>query len=157
VKVDVRIIAATHRDLMQMATEGKFREDLYYRLKVINLHIPALRERTEDIPLLARHFLTEYSRRFGVGPFKLTPSLLERLNAYSWPGNVRELENAIESLVALSQGSELDLSLLPAQAATPATAAAAKPAATTAEAPSDAAAQLDLKARVDAYERGMIV
>src|SRR5438309_1459598 len=107
VKVDVRILAATHRDLLRMATEGRFREDLYYRLKVINLHIPPLRERTEDIPLLARHFLTEYSRRFGVGPFKLTPSLLERLNAYSWPGNVRELENAIESLVVLSQGNEI--------------------------------------------------
>ena len=67
----------------------------------------------EDIPLLARHFLGECARRFGVGPFKLTPSLLERLNAYVWPGNVRELENAIESAVALSPGHELDLSLLP--------------------------------------------
>jgi two-component system, NtrC family, response regulator HydG len=163
VKVDVRILAATHRDLMQMATEGKFREDLYYRLKVINLNIPALRERTEDIPLLARHFLTEYSRRFGVGPFKLTPSLLERLNAYSWPGNVRELENAIESLVALSHANELDLSLLPsptaAVSATPSapSAAATAPVATTAEALSDGGAQFDLKARVDAYERGIIV
>jgi two-component system response regulator HydG len=163
VKVDVRIIAATHRDLMQMATEGRFREDLYYRLKVINLHIPALRERTEDIPLLARHFLTEYSRRFGVGPFKLTPSLLERLNAYSWPGNVRELENAIESLVALSQGNELDLSLLPSPTAavtakpSAPSPAAATPTATTAEALSDAGAQFDLKVRVDAYERGIIV
>jgi two-component system response regulator HydG len=163
VKVDVRILAATHRDLLQMASEGKFREDLYYRLKVINLHIPALRERTEDIPLLARHFLTEYSRRFGVGPFKLTPSLLERLNAYPWPGNVRELENAIESLVALSQGNELDLSLLPSPtAAVRAThsapaAAAASPVAATAESSSEAGAQFDLKARVDAYERGIIV
>ncbi|HEY1587775.1 MAG TPA: sigma-54 dependent transcriptional regulator [Polyangia bacterium] len=163
IKVDVRIIAATHRDLMQMATEGKFREDLYYRLKVINLRIPALRERMEDVPLLARHFLTEYSRRFGVGPFKLTPSLLERLNAYSWPGNVRELENAIESLVALSQGNEVDLSLLPsptaAVSAKPAapSAAATVPAAMTSEAPSDSSAQFDLKARVDAYERGIIV
>ncbi|HEX8951004.1 MAG TPA: sigma-54 dependent transcriptional regulator [Polyangia bacterium] len=162
VKVDVRILAATHRDLLQMATEGKFREDLYYRLKVINLHIPALRERMEDIPLLARHFLTEYSRRFGVGPFKLTPSLLERLNAYSWPGNVRELENAIESLVALSHSNELDLSLLPsptaAVAATPpAAVSAAAPAAATVDAASEAGAPFDLKTRVDAYERGIIV
>ncbi|HEY1585671.1 MAG TPA: sigma-54 dependent transcriptional regulator [Polyangia bacterium] len=163
VKVDVRILAATHRDLLQMAAEGKFREDLYYRLKVINLHIPSLRERMEDIPLLARHFLTEYSRRFGVGPFKLTPSLLERLNAYSWPGNVRELENAIESLVALSQGNELDLSLLPSPTAavTPTAsapaAAAASPLAARAESTSEAGAQFDLKARVDAYERGIIV
>ncbi len=163
VKVDVRIIAATHRDLMQMATEGKFREDLYYRLKVINLHIPALRERMEDVPLLARHFLTEYSRRFGVGPFKLTPSLLERLNAYSWPGNVRELENAIESLVALSHGNELDLSLLPSPTAAVTAARSAPPvaaatqAATSAETPADGSAQFDLKVRVDAYERGIIV
>jgi two-component system response regulator HydG len=163
VKVDVRILAATHRDLLQMAAEGKFREDLYYRLKVINLHIPSLRERMEDIPLLARHFLTEYSRRFGVGPFKLTPSLLERLNAYSWPGNVRELENAIESLVALSQGNELDLSLLPSPTAavTPTAsapaAAAASSLAARAESSSEAGAQFDLKARVDAYERGIIV
>jgi two-component system response regulator HydG len=162
VKIDVRIIAATHRDLMQMASEGRFREDLYYRFKVVHLRIPPLRERPEDIPLLARHFLGEFSRRFGVGPFKLTPSLLERLNAYSWPGNVRELENALESLVALSQGSELDLSLLPqplpAPAATPAaTATAAAPVTTPTVAPADGGAQMDLKARMDAYERGMIV
>jgi two-component system response regulator HydG len=160
IKVDVRIIAATHRDLMQMAAEGKFREDLYYRFKVVHLRIPPLRERPEDIPLLARHFLSEFSRRFGVGPFKLTPSLLERLNAYSWPGNVRELENALESLVALSQGSELDLSVLPQSApiATPANDAAPRP---TTSAPSvstsDGGAQVDLKARMDAYERGIIV
>jgi two-component system response regulator HydG len=160
VKVDVRIIAATHRDLMQMAVEGKFREDLYYRLKVVHLRIPSLRERPEDIPALARHFLAEFSRRFGVGPYKLTPSLLERLVAYPWPGNVRELENALESLVALSQGTELDLSLLPqtSQAAAPAThaggpaPAAEAPAATATEPP-----PADLKARVDAYERGVIV
>jgi DNA-binding NtrC family response regulator len=159
-KIDVRIIAATHRDLMQMAAEGKFREDLYYRFKVVHLRIPPLRERPDDIPLLARHFLGEFSRRFGVGPFKLTPSLLERLNAYSWPGNVRELENALESLVALSQGSELDLSVLPQSApiATPAASHAAAHAATpAASSPTDGGAQMDLKARMDAYERGMIV
>ncbi|HEX6511122.1 MAG TPA: sigma 54-interacting transcriptional regulator, partial [Chloroflexota bacterium] len=106
-KVDVRIIAATHRDLLQMSAEGKFREDLYYRLKVVHLSVPPLRERREDIPLLARHFLGEYSRRFGVGPFKVTPSLLERLNAYSWPGNVRELENVIERAIVTAQGGVL--------------------------------------------------
>jgi DNA-binding NtrC family response regulator len=165
IKVDVRIIAATHRDLMQMSAEGKFREDLYYRLKVVHLTIAPLRERLEDLPVLARHFLGEFSRRFGVGPFKLTPSLLERLNAYHWPGNVRELENAIESVVALSHGNELDLSLLPSspRAAAPAdahapTAAATPMAAAAAAAPGGAdAAAFDLKARMDAYERGMIV
>jgi two-component system response regulator HydG len=160
VKVDVRIIAATHRDLMQMSSDGKFREDLYYRLKVVHLKIPALRERPEDIPLLAKHFLGEFSRRFGVGPYKLTPSLLERLNAYAWPGNVRELENAIESLVALSQGTALDLSLLP-QSPSAVTDKAQAPVATPSHGaapgtPADGA-QADLKARMDAYERGIIV
>jgi two-component system, NtrC family, response regulator HydG len=154
IKIDVRIIAATHRDLLQMAAQGKFREDLYYRLNVVHLKVPSLRERPEDIPLLARHFLNEYSRRFAVGPFKVTPSLLERLLAYPWPGNVRELENAMESGVALSQGNELDLSLLPeprriveaevAVTASPASAA-------------EASSVRDLKVRVDAYERGLIV
>jgi two-component system response regulator HydG len=158
VKVDVRIIAATHRDLMQMASEGKFREDLYYRLKVVNLRIPPLRERPEDIPALARHFLNEFARRFGVGPFKLGASLLDRLAAYRWPGNVRELENAIESLVALSQGSELDLSLLPQAAGPSEPAAANEPAVATAPAATAAApGQMDLKARMDAYERGIIM
>jgi DNA-binding NtrC family response regulator len=148
VKVDVRIIAATHRDLVQLSAEGKFREDLYYRLKVVHLRIPPLRDRPEDIPLLARHFLNEFSRRFGVGPFTLTPWLLERLHAHSWPGNVRELQNALESLVALSQGSELDLSLL--------TAATDGEARKETEA-TDASAQMDLKVRMDTYERGIIV
>jgi two-component system response regulator HydG len=157
VKVDVRIIAATHRDLMQMSVEGKFREDLYYRLKVVHLRIPPLRERPEDIPMLARHFLGEFSRRFGVGPYKLTPSLLERLNAYGWPGNVRELENALESAVALSQGNELDLSLLPSSAPpTTSEPSIAAPIAV-APAPSGDTAHADLKARMDAYERGIIV
>jgi DNA-binding NtrC family response regulator len=156
-RVDVRIIAATHRDLMQMAAEGKFREDLYYRLKVVHLRIPPLRERPEDIAMLARHFLGEFSRRFGAGPFKLTPSLLERLSAYSWPGNVRELENALESLVALSQGTDLDLSLLP-EASVPAAGdgGASAPASPPVAAASESA-QADLKTRMDAYERGIIV
>jgi DNA-binding NtrC family response regulator len=157
VKVDVRIIAATHRDLMQMSVDGTFREDLYYRLKVVHLRIPPLRERPEDIPLLARSFLAEFSRRFGVGPFKLTPSLLEQLNAYSWPGNVRELENALESLVALSQGNELDLSLLPQSTAPLTRSGGDVHLGAKAPTPPETAGQIDLKARVDAYERGIIV
>jgi two-component system response regulator HydG len=153
VKVDVRIIAATHRDLQRMAAEGKFREDLFYRLKVVHLRVPALRERPEDIPLLARHFLGEFSRRFGAGPLTLTPSLLARIAAHSWPGNVREMENALESLVALSQGSELDLSLLPEPLTVdlPAT-TTARPNATP-----DVVGRMDLRSRMDAYERGLIV
>jgi sigma54-dependent transcription regulator len=148
--VDVRIIAATHRDLLQLATEGKFREDLYYRLKVVHLRIPPLRDRLEDITLLARHFLGEYSKRFGIGPFQLTPALLDRLTAYDWPGNVRELENAIESAVVLAR-DELDVSLFPppGSRAVP-NAATTVPEAATASTP-------ELNARVDAYERGLIV
>jgi two-component system response regulator HydG len=100
------------------------------------------------------------SRRFAVGPFKVTPSLLERLNSYAWPGNVRELENAIESAVALSHGNELDLSLLP-EAPAGATASSAEAASSPAPAPAAAAteqpATRDLKVRTDAYERGLIV
>ena len=153
-KVDVRIIAATHRDLLALSQEGRFREDLYYRLKVIHLQIPPLRERREGISVLARHFLGEFARRFGVGPFKLTPQLLERLNQYSWPGNVRELENALESVVALSQG-ELDLSLLPESAAIAAAPAPSAPAPDATAPPP--AGKLELKDRMDAYERGLIV
>ncbi len=156
VKVDVRIVAATHRDLLQLVSEGKFREDLYYRLKVVHLQIPPLRERPQDIPVLARHFLRQYSRRFGVGPFNLTAAFMDRLTSYAWPGNVRELENAIESLVALSH-EELDLDLLPG-------AGRARPvigrpgAESAAGAPSQASQpNLELKDRVEAYERGLIV
>ena len=150
VRVDVRIIAATHRDLLQLATEGKFREDLYYRLKVVHLRIPPLRDRLEDITLLARHFLGEYSKRFGIGPFQLTPALLDRLTAYDWPGNVRELENAIESAVVLAR-DELDVSLFPPPGSTSVpNAAMAVPDIATASTP-------ELNARVEAYERGLIV
>ncbi len=151
-KVDVRIIAATHRDLMKMATEGKFREDLYYRLKVVHLQIPPLRERPEDIPVLARRFLGDCARRFGVGPFKVTPSLLDRLNGYRWPGNVRELQNAIESAVALSPRNELDLSLLPE----PGSQAASDDDASS-DAWREALAGPDLKQRVEYFERSLIV
>jgi len=150
VRVDVRIIAATHRDLLQLATEGKFREDLYYRLKVVHLRIPSLRDRPEDIGPLARHFLGEYSKRFGVGPFQVTSALLDRLTAYDWPGNVRELENAIESAVVLAR-DELDLSLLPLPRSTSvANVATAVPDVATPSTP-------ELNARVEAYERGLIV
>jgi two-component system response regulator HydG len=153
-RVDVRVIAATHRDLLRLAGEGKFREDLYYRLKVVHLSIPPLRERLDDIPLLARHFLQQYCSRFGVGPFHMTPELVARLTGYDWPGNVRELENAIESVVALSHG-ELDLSLLPGGGATP---QRPKPTATATPATETAnAGGLELKDRIDAYERGIIV
>jgi two-component system, NtrC family, response regulator HydG len=139
-KVDVRVIAATHRELPERVSAGTFREDLFYRLNVVTLRVPPLRERPEDIADLARHFLDRFAERFGVSALPLTETLLARLRAYAWPGNVRELEHAIESLVALSPPGALDLTLLPGGHASP----PARP-------------SLGLRERMDAYERGVVV
>jgi two-component system response regulator HydG len=142
VKVDVRIVAATHRDLARLVSDGRFREDLYYRLKVVTLRVPPLRERREDIAVLARHFLRRATERFGTPAVPLGDEIFARLDAYAWPGNVRELENAIESAVAMSPDGVLDPSLLPSAA------------------PVDDAAEPRaglLKPRVEAYERGLIL
>jgi DNA-binding NtrC family response regulator len=102
VKIDVRIVAATHRDLEEMVRSGKFREDLYYRLKVIEIDIPPLRERKEDIPELARVFLKKYSSKLGKSVRDISKSAMDRLIRHSWPGNVRELEHQIERAVAMT-------------------------------------------------------
>jgi formate hydrogenlyase transcriptional activator len=106
-KVDVRLIAATHRDLPAMVKQGTFREDLYYRLKVFPIHVPALRERTEDIPRLVRHFTALYSQRMNKRIEVIPPDTMDALVRYQWPGNVRELQNFIERAVILSPQSEL--------------------------------------------------
>jgi len=113
IKVDVRIIAATNVDLRRMVEEGKFREDLYYRLHVITVQLPALRERKDDIPLLVQHFLEKYGRENHKPNLELTPEALDLLLEYDWPGNVRELENVIERAAVLSQGSRIDAALVP--------------------------------------------
>src|ERR1044071_660377 len=99
IKVDVRIVAATNCDLKQMMEDGRFREDLYYRLHVINVYLPPLRERKDDIPLLAQHFLEKYSQENNRGRLELAPDALDLMMEYDWPGNVRELENVIERAV----------------------------------------------------------
>src|SRR6516165_1406081 len=104
VKVDVRVIAATHRDLPKLVKAGKFREDLFYRLNVINIPLPPLRERVEDVPLLAHHFLRRYAERLSKRVRSVSPEAIELLSGYRWPGNVRELENAIERAVVLCRG-----------------------------------------------------
>lgn len=104
IKVDVRVITATNRDLLDETREGRFREDLYYRLNVVNLNMPPLRERRGDIPLLVEHFLAKYPYRAGAPPAPISEEALQRLEQYDWPGNVRQLENEIERAVALSQG-----------------------------------------------------
>jgi two-component system response regulator AtoC len=102
VKVDVRVVAATNRNLADLVREGRFRQDLYYRLNVVGIRLPPLRERVEDIPLLARHFLKRYSQESGKPVTAIADSAMELLCAYSWPGNIRELENAMEQAVVLS-------------------------------------------------------
>jgi transcriptional regulator with GAF, ATPase, and Fis domain len=102
VRVDVRVVAATNCDLEQRIEQGRFREDLFYRLNVVPIRMPPLRGRPADIPLLARHFVGQVCRDEGVAPKTLTGDALARLSSYSWPGNVRELENSIEMAVALS-------------------------------------------------------
>ncbi len=115
IAVDVRVIAATNRNLKSMLAEGKFREDLYYRLNVINLEMPALRDRPSDVPLLASHFLRKYAAENSKDLRGFTAEALESLTAYSWPGNVRELENLIERAVVLAQSAEITVADLPAQ------------------------------------------
>jgi DNA-binding NtrC family response regulator len=113
IQVDVRIIAATNVDLRQMVKEGKFREDLFYRLNVISLDLPPLRQRREDIPLLVQHFLQKYSEENERPRRHITTEALRPLVSYSWPGNVRELENTIERAVVLSSDSNIGVDLVP--------------------------------------------
>jgi two-component system response regulator HydG len=109
-KVDVRVIAATHVDLGAAVEQGKFRQDLYYRLNVVVLRVPPLRERLDDLPLLAAHFLKKHG---GATPPTLSPDALEALIEYSWPGNVRELENAVLHAIAMRRGQEIGTESLP--------------------------------------------
>jgi len=113
IQVDVRIIAATNVDLRTMVRDGRFREDLFYRLNVISIELPPLRQRKEDIPLLVEHFLKKYAEENERPVRRITPEALRPLMAYSWPGNVRELENVIERAVVLSSGAEIVADLLP--------------------------------------------
>jgi DNA-binding NtrC family response regulator len=113
IQVDVRIIAATNIDLRQLVREGRFREDLFYRLNVITIDLPPLRQRREDIPLLVQFFLKKYAEENDRPVRRITPEALRPLLSYSWPGNVRELENVIERAVVLSSGTDITIDLLP--------------------------------------------
>ncbi len=114
-KVDVRIVSATNRDLKKMLETGAFREDLYFRLNVVSIALPALRERPEDIPLLIEHFLKKYNREMGRQILSITPEALAALMRYDFRGNVRELENIIERAIVFSDGRELQIDSLPAE------------------------------------------
>jgi two-component system response regulator PilR (NtrC family) len=113
IKVDVRIVAATNCDLREMVDEGRFREDLYYRLHVINIYLPPLRERKDDVPVLAQHFLEKYRDENNRREMELGADALDLLMDYDWPGNVRELENVMERAVVLSSGSRIGAELIP--------------------------------------------
>ena len=117
IRVDVRIVAATNQDLAQMVKEKRFREDLYYRLNVITITVPPLRERREDISVLAQHFLRVYAAKNNRRLEGLTDDAVRRLEAYAWPGNVRELENVIERGVVLARGARVDVTDLPPEIA----------------------------------------
>jgi DNA-binding NtrC family response regulator len=128
VKVDVRVIAATHRDLREEARAGRFREDLFYRLHVFPVTLPPLRERADDVPLLAGHFLAKHARALRRELAGFEPEALLRLAGYPWPGNVRELENAVERAVAVGSGERIGVADLPAEIAGASPAVAVDPA-----------------------------
>ncbi len=148
--VDVRIITATNRDLHADAQAGRFREDLYYRLNVIQLTLPPLRERMEDVPLLAQHFLEKFAREQGRAACHLSQDALARILAYDFPGNVRELENTIERAVALCRGELIEPGLLPASLL----ATRALPASGAALLPTSGASLDDL---MNSFERDLLV
>jgi len=150
-KVDFRLIASTHRDLAAEVKAGRFREDLYYRIAVVELLIPPLRERLEDVPLLAREFARKYSERFGLDSVvQLSPEFLALLQGTSWPGNVRQLENAIARCVALASGSVIGADAFALLKSPTVDSETALPA----EAPGES--RLGFKEQVEALERNLI-
>jgi two-component system response regulator AtoC len=148
--VDVRLVAATNRDLAAEVKAGRFREDLFYRLNVVPVRVPPLRERPEDIEPLVHTFVRQYAERYGMGPVEVEPAMVQALQSHAWPGNVRELENTIARLLALAPDERLTLALWrsittgPASAATPMSAAG------------DPGPGHPLRARVEAFERNLI-
>jgi two-component system response regulator AtoC len=146
-RVDVRVVACTNRDLAEEARAGRFRADLYYRLAVLELVLPPLREHREDIPALSVEFARRHGERFGMQDIRLLPELLDGLQRLDWPGNARQLENAVARIVALSNGGEIGLEAFEAASAAPA--ADAGP-----EVPPDET--LSLREQIEAVERSLI-
>ena len=143
--IDVRVVAATARDLEADVADGKFRADLYYRVNVVRIHLPSLRERTEDVPELVRHFIDRFNRRLGLQVAGAAPATMRALMEYPWPGNVRELENVIERAMVLADGPQLGVEQLPGLG-------------TASSSPGAAPSPLDLsvKRRTEALERALI-
>jgi two-component system nitrogen regulation response regulator NtrX len=120
IKVDVRVIAATNKNLEEEIEKGHFREDLYFRLAVIPIHVPALRDRPEDVPQLIRHYLDTFSRENNARPRRMTPAAMEALQRYRWKGNIRELRNTVERLLIMTPGDTIDVTDLPGAVRSPA-------------------------------------
>jgi two-component system response regulator AtoC len=162
-KVDVRVVASTNRDLAADVKAGTFREDLYYRLAVVELVVPPLRERPDDIPALADEFARRYGERFGLGMITLEPALIDALTRTEWPGNVRQLENTIARLAALSSGGVISLADFHAATDSAAPAPPIAPASPVTsidddsrEPPLDTQAGPSLREQVEAFERGLV-
>jgi two-component system response regulator PilR (NtrC family) len=155
--VDARVIAATNKDLKKQVEDGKFREDLYFRINVIHLHVPTLRDRPEDVPELVRHFVEKASARLGVEPKQIHRDAMAVLENYSWPGNVRELENVIERTVATESSQLITVSSLPLHVLG-GEAETGGPAAASAPPPLSALPEngLDIEAHVDAIRRDLM-
>jgi two-component system nitrogen regulation response regulator NtrX len=126
IKVDVRVIAATNKNLEEEIEKGHFREDLYFRLAVIPIHVPPLRERQDDIPLLVRHYMDYFSRENNVRAKRIAPAAIEALQRYRWKGNIRELRNTVERLIIMTGGDTIDVADLPDVVRSPGAAVAAK-------------------------------
>jgi len=148
IRFDARLVAATNRRLEDEVAGGRFREDLYYRLNVIEVELPPLRERREDVPLLVAHFVEKYGSEFGREVLTVSDAALDKLIAYDYPGNVRELENVVERAVALSRGGEIDVSVLPP------TVVRTRSAAGRERLPADGVSLEDVLAQ---YERGLLL
>ena len=153
VKVDVRVLAATHRDVPELVRQGRFREDLYYRLNVVTLTLPPLRARRQDIPLLIDHFLRALAARHGRGPVAVDPEAQRRMLAYDWPGNIRELQNVLERAMLLAEQDVIGPEHLPAELRSPRASAEPGPAATEAG-PGGAPASLPT---LEEVERGHVL
>jgi two-component system, NtrC family, nitrogen regulation response regulator NtrX len=127
IKVDVRVIAATNKNLEEEIEKGHFREDLYFRLAVIPIFVPPLRERPDDVPLLVRHFMDYFSRENNVRPKRITQAALDALQRYRWKGNIRELRNTVERLIIMTGGDSIDLPDLPESLRSPSAGASGAP------------------------------
>ena len=153
VKLDVRVIAATNAELEHRIEHGKFREDLYYRLNVVPIHIPPLRERWQDIPLLVEHFLEKICQAEGMAPKRVFAETIEMMQAYAWPGNVRQLENTVERAVILSGERQ---TLFPSDFSLPGGAALARASAAVQAQVAVPEAGMDLQQTVQKLERALI-